>query len=184
MRASHTPLPHPAGRSGRKSRGSRSALIDFENNAWHRPVLEILPKLSGNYNMTVAELGRQIENFLEEENASRLENSIFTRRRREMACSGRKATEAFVRGNRKLLPLSRLKGKTALECAMIYPPGICAVTAGEKWTQDDISYFLFMEKYMNRYPDFAPEIIGLHKKETARGKKLFAWILSEGTQRV
>ena len=22
-----------------------SALIDFENNAWHRPVLEILPKL-------------------------------------------------------------------------------------------------------------------------------------------
>lgn len=134
--------------------------------------------------MTVAELGRQIENFLEEENASRLENSIFTRCRREMACSGRKATEAFVRGNRKLLPLSRLKGKTALECAMIYPPGICAVTAGEKWTQDDISYFLFMEKYMNRYPDFAPEIIGLHKKETARGKKLFAWILSEGTQRV
>lgn len=132
--------------------------------------LEILPKLSGNYNMTVAELGRQIENFLEEENASRLENSIFTRRRREMACSGRKATEAFVKGNRKLLPLSQLKGKTALECAMIYPPGICAVTAGEKWTQDDISYFLFMEKYMNRYPDFAPEIIGLHKKETARGK--------------
>lgn len=54
-----------------------SALIDFENNAWHRPVLEILPKLSGNYNMTVAELGRQIENFLEEENASRLENSNF-----------------------------------------------------------------------------------------------------------
>ena len=134
--------------------------------------------------MTVAELGRQIENFLEEENASRLENSIFTRRRREMACSGRKATEAFVRGNRKLLPLSRLKGKTALECAMIYPPGICAVTAGEKWTQDDISYFLFMEKYMNRYPDLAPEIIGLHKKETTKGEKLFAWILFEGTQRV
>ena len=158
--------------------------MDFENNAWHRPVLEILPKLSGNYNMTVAELGRQIENFLEEENASRLENSIFTRHRREMACSGRKATEAFVRGNRKLLPLSRLKGETALECAMIYPPGICAVTAGEKWTQEDISYFLFMEKYMNRYPDFAPEIIGLHKKETTKGEKLFAWILFEGTQRV
>lgn len=53
---------------------------------------------------------------------------------------------------------------------MIYPPGICAVTAGEKWTQDDISYFLFMEKYMNRYPDFAPEIIGLHKKKLQRGK--------------
>ena len=147
-----------------------SALMDFENNAWHRPVLEILPKLSGNYDMTVAELGRQIENFLEEENASRLENSIFSLHRREMACSGRKATEAFVRGDRKLLPLSRLKGKTALECAIIYPPGICAVTAGEKWTQDDISYFLFMEKYMNRYPDFAPEIIGLHKKKLQRGK--------------
>ena len=161
-----------------------SALMDFENNAWHRPVLEILPKLSGNYNMTVAELGRQIENFLEEENASRLENSIFSLHRREMACSGRKATEAFVRGDRKLLPLSRLKGKTALECAMIYPPGICAVTAGEKWTQNDISYFLFIEKYMNRYPDFAPEIIGLHKKETTKGEKLFAWILFEGTQRV
>ena len=161
-----------------------SALMDFENNAWHRPVLEILPKLSGNYNMTVAELGRQIENFLEEENASRLENSIFTRHRREMACSGRKATEAFVRGNRKLLPLSRLKGKTALECAMIYPPGICAVTAGEKWTQDDISYFLFMEKYMNRYPDFAPEIIGLHKKETTKGEKLFVWVRTKEKQRV
>ena len=146
--------------------------MDFENNAWHRPVLEILPKLSGNYNMTVAELGRQIENFLEEENASRLENSIFSLHRREMACSGRKATEAFVRGDRKLLPLSRLKGKTALECAMIYPPGICAITAGEKWTQDDISYFLFMEKYMNRYPDFAPEIIGLHKKRNYKGGKI------------
>ena len=159
-----------------------SALTEFENNAWHRPVPEILPKLAGDYDMTVAELGRQIENFLEEENASRLENSIFTRRRREMACSGRKATEAFVRGNRKLLPLSRLKGKTALECAMIYPPGICAVTAGEKWTQDDISYFLFMEKYMNRYPDFAPEIIGLHKKETTKGEKLFAWVRTKEKQ--
>lgn len=33
-------------------------------------------------------------------------------------------------------------------------------------------YFLLSlhGKYMNRYPDFAPEIIGLHKKETARGK--------------
>lgn len=161
-----------------------SALIDFENNAWHRPVSEILPKLAGDYDMTVAELGSKIENFLAVENADRLENNIFTLRRRKMACSGRKATEAFIKGNRKRLPLSRLKGKTALECAMIYPPGICAVTAGEKWTQNDISYFLFIEKYMNQYPDFAPEIVGLHKKETARGKKLFAWILSEGTQRV
>lgn len=161
-----------------------SALTEFENNTWHRPVPEILPKLAGDYDMTVAELGRQIENFLEEENSSRLENSIFTRRRREIACSGQKATEAFVRGNRKLLPLSRLKGKTALECAMIYPPGICAVTAGEKWTQEDISYFLFMEKYMNRYPDFAPEIIGLHKKETTKGEKLFAWVWTKEKQRV
>lgn len=161
-----------------------SALMDFENNAWHRPVLEILPKLSGNYNMTVAELGSKIENFLAVENADRLENNIFTLRRRKMACSGRKATEAFIKGNRKRLPLSRLKGKTALECAIIYPPGICAVTAGEKWTQNDISYFLFTEKYMNQYPDFAPEIVGLHKKETARGKKLFAWVLSEEKRRV
>jgi len=134
--------------------------------------------------MTVAELGSRIEDFLAVENADRLENNIFTLRRREMTCSGRKATEAFIKGNRKLLPLSRLKGKTALECAMIYPPGICAVTAGEKWTQDDISYFLFMEKYINRYPDFAPEIVGLHKKETVKGEKLFAWVLSEEKQRV
>lgn len=161
-----------------------SALTEFENNAWHRPVSEILPKLAGDYDMTVAELGSKIENFLAVENADRLENNIFTLRRRKMACSGRKATEAFIKGNRKRLPLSRLKGKTALECAIIYPPGICAVTAGEKWTQNDISYFLFTEKYMNQYPDFAPEIVGLHKKETARGKKLFAWVLSEEKRRV
>lgn len=161
-----------------------SALTEFENNAWHRPVSEILPKLAGDYDRTVAELCSKIENFLAMENADRLENNIFTLRRRKMACSGRKATKAFIKGNRKLLPLSRLKGKTALECAMIYPPGICAVTAGEKWTQNDISYFLFIEKYMNQYPDFAPEIVGLHKKETARGKKLFAWVLSEEKRRV
>ena len=161
-----------------------SALTEFENNAWHRPVSEILPKLAGDYDMTVAELGSKIENFLAVENADRLENNIFTLRRRKMACSGRKATEAFIKGNRKRLPLSRLKGKTALECAIIYPPGICAVMAGEKWTQNDISYFLFTEKYMNQYPDFAPEIVGLHKKETARGKKLFAWVLSEEKRRV
>lgn len=155
-----------------------AALIDFENNAWHRPVTEILPNAACS-GMTVAELADAMETFLEKENAPILENKIFTRRRRKSVLTGKKATEAFIKGKRKKLPLSKLEGQTALENAMIYPPGICAITAGEKWTKEDISYFRFLEKYANQFPDFAPEIIGLHEKKTQNKKKLFAWVLKE-----
>ncbi len=150
-------------------------LHEFETSEWNRPVNEVLPLLSGKYPMSVAALSHGMDKFLSSHKASVLEEKIFTTSNPSVM-SGKKATTSFIKGKRKLLPLERLEGKTALECAMVYPPGICSITAGEKWTAPLISYFLFIEDYMNQFPDFAPECVGLHVKDRNGKKKLFAWI--------
>ena len=142
-----------------------------------KPVKEIFPCLSRTYDMTVGELCTSIEKLLGTYNAGNLEEKMFILSDKTTGISGKKATDCFVRGERKLVPLKQLKGRIALECAMVYPPGICGVAAGEKWTGTAVSYFTFIEEYMNAFPDFAPECVGLHIKEKKRRKKLYAWVL-------
>ena len=56
-------------------------------------------------------------------------------------------------------------GHISLENILPYPPGICALAAGEEWTEKVLSYFLFLEEYGKEFPDFTPEIPGIHHDE-------------------
>lgn len=92
----------------------------------------------------------------------------------QMAMNPRKATEAFVRGNRERVPLSKAEGRIALECALPYPPGICAVCAGEKWTRTACAYFTFFQELNRRYPFLSPEMTGVH--QDPRNNSCYVWV--------
>lgn len=154
-----------------------TALRQFETECMDKPVKEIFPCLSRTYDMTVGELCTSIEKLLDTYNAGNLEEKMFVLSDKTTGISGKTATDCFVKGERKLISLKQLKGRIALECAMVYPPGICGVAAGEKWTGTAVSYFTFIEEYINVFPDFAPECVGLHIKEKKGRKKLYAWVL-------
>lgn len=153
-----------------------SALEEFENSAWDKKVQDVFPHLSRRYDMTIAELCRSIEILLHDHRIDEKEEKLVASSEEAKGISGKKALEIFVKGDRKSVPLLKLKGKIALECAMIYPPGICAVVAGEKWTETAVSYFRFIEEYINAFPDFAPECVGIHTKERGGRKYLYAWV--------
>lgn len=154
-----------------------SALEEFETTALNQPVKEVFPRLTRTYDMTVNELCTSIEKLMDTHNAGALEEKIFVLTKEMKGIRGKEATDHFIKGNRKLLPLKQLQGEIALECAMVYPPGICAVAAGEKWISAAIDYFTFIEDYINAFPDFAPECVGLHIKEKKGRKKIYAWVL-------
>lgn len=154
-----------------------SALEEFETTALNQPVKEVFPRLTRTYDMTVGELCTSIEKLQDTHKAGYLEEKIFALTKEMKGIGGKEATGHFVKGNRKLLPLKQLQGEIALECAMVYPPGICAVAAGEKWTSAAVDYFTFIEDYINAFPDFAPECVGLHIQEKKGRKKIYAWVL-------
>ena len=53
-----------------------------------------------------------------------------------------------------------------------YPPGITVLEPGEVWTDEVLSYFLFLEKYSSTFPDFSPEILGVH----GNGEEAYVWV--------
>lgn len=161
-----------------KEKGDKllNALAEFENNAWNKPVKEIFPTLSKTYNGTVKDLCSAIETLINTHKGETLETNLFTILPTPSSINGKKATDAFTKGERKSLPLAQLENHVALECAMIYPPGICAIAAGEIWTTTAVKYFQFIETYINQFPDFAPHCVGLHIKEEQGQKKLYGYV--------
>lgn len=61
--------------------------------------------------------------------------------------TSRKANQLWLSGKGEKCPLAEAEGRTALEAVLPYPPGICLLAAGETWTKDILSYFLFLEEY-------------------------------------
>ncbi len=109
---------------------------------------------------------RRFHDFLLSHHAGELQQHLF---REEdfppRPLSPQRAHENFIRGNRKKIPLKDAKGHISLENILPYPPGICALAAGEEWTEKVLSYFLFLEEYGKEFPDFMPEIPGIHHDE-------------------
>lgn len=153
-----------------------AAFFAFENHLWNEKIEKIFPHLPSIYPGTLKELANTIETFLAEERGEVLESALFSTSPKASPLTGKKATDAFIKGDREHLPLEQLQGHIALECAMIYPPGICAITAGEIWDDKTIRYFQFIEKFQNRFPHFAPHTVGLHSVTEKGEKKLYAWV--------
>lgn len=112
-------------------------------------------------------------NFLGKEQASRLSQTLFAEDHLpKAALTGRSAHQAFLRGERERVPLCEAKGRVSLEMILPYPPGITVLEPGEVWTDEVLSYFLFLQKYSSTFPDFSPEILGVHGK----GEEAYVWV--------
>lgn len=111
--------------------------------------------------------------FLEKEQASRLSQTLFAEDHfPKAALTGRSAHQAFLKGARERVPLCEAKGRVSLEMILPYPPGITVLEPGEVWTDEVLSYFLFLQKYSSTFPDFSPEILGVHGK----GDEAYVWV--------
>ena len=111
--------------------------------------------------------------FLEKEQASRLSQTLFAEDHfPKAALTGRNAHQAFLKGARERVPLCEAKGRVSLEMILPYPPGITVLELGEVWTDEVLSYFLFLQKYSAAFPDFSPEILGVHGK----GEEAYVWV--------
>lgn len=114
--------------------------------------------------------------FLEKEQASRLSQTLFAEDHfPKAALTGRSAHQAFLREARERVPLPKAKGRVSLEMILPYPPGITVLEPGEVWTDEVVSYFLFLQKYKSAFPDFSPEILGVH----GNGNDAYVWVLKE-----
>lgn len=114
--------------------------------------------------------------FLEKEQASRLQQALFSENHLpKAALTGRSAHQAFLKGARERVPLPKAKGRVSLEMILPYPPGITVLEPGEVWTDEVLSYFLFLQKYSSTFPDFSPEILGVH----GNGNDAYVWVLKE-----
>ena len=112
--------------------------------------------------------------FLEKEQASRLSQTLFAEDHfPKAALTGRSAHQAFLKGARERVPLPKAKGRVSLEMILPYPPGITVLEPGEVWTDEALSYFLFLQKYKSAFPDFSPEILGVH----GNGNDAYVWVL-------
>lgn len=114
--------------------------------------------------------------FGEKEQASRLSQTLFAEDHfPKAALTGRSAHQAFLKGARERVPLPKAKGRVSLEMILPYPPGITVLEPGEVWTDEIVSYFLFLQKYKSAFPDFSPEILGVH----GNGNDAYVWVLKE-----
>lgn len=118
--------------------------------------------------------------FLEKEQASRLQQALFAEDHfPKAALTGRSAHQAFLKGARDRVPLCEAKGRVSLEMILPYPPGITVLEPGEVWTDEVLSYFLFLQKYSSAFPDFSPEILGVHGK----GDEAYVWVWDSAHRR-
>lgn len=141
------------------------------------PLSIFLPGLPHEPGEGVRDFSRRYHAFLLEHQALSLQQALFSEDHfPAMALAPREAHEEFLRVRRKGIPLWDAGGKTALENVLPYPPGIVVLTAGEVWTKEILSYFLFLEAYGKAFPAFQPEIVGVHRDE--KGEP-YVWVRNQ-----
>lgn len=166
------------GDTGEKRERLLSALTDMER-AYEEdaPLGEALPGLSADGAVDPEEsfraLCRRQARFFRKRGAAKLLAQLFSRKGMPAAAMGsREAAEAFVRGQRELVPFREAGGRIALEAAAAYPPGICVPAAGERWEASALAWFTCLLDFGEEFPAFAPELHGVHQKENGA----FVWV--------
>ncbi len=118
--------------------------------------------------------------FLIDRRAPMLEQRLFDRAAfPETAMTGRDAAEAFVRGEGELVRLREAEGRIALEAAAMYPPGISMPAAGEVWNRPVLDWCACLIDFGAAFPAFAPDIHGVHQKESEGKRDACVWVLRE-----
>ncbi len=99
--------------------------------------------------------------FLKERDFAKWQKKVFAKLPVQKL-TGREASDAFVSGKGRKVPLADAVSHIALEAADAYPPGICIVPPGAVWTKAAVSYFKILEAFGRAFPEFAPELHGVH----------------------
>ena len=142
----------------------------FEN----RPLRDLLPGASSE---GLADFSARYAHFLAEHHAHELQQALFSQDHFPPSpMTAKEAWQHFIKGNRKCIPLSEAEGEIALELVLPYPPGIAVLVPGEVWTKEILSYFLFLSDYGKTFPDYKPEILGVHEKDGAP----WVWVTKQG----
>ena len=134
--------------------------------------LDLFPDIPHRPGEGLKDFSQRYQQFLIKEKALSLQQALFAESHfPKSPLTGHTASQAFIKGQRKKVPLHKALGEIALESILPYPPGIVVLAAGEQWTEEILSYFLFLEKYKKAFPAFAPEIVGVH------GDEPYVWCL-------
>lgn len=142
--------------------------------AANTPMSVFAPHLTCRKGEGLKDFSLRYQDFLLREGAARLTQALFDEDHFPKAMlTGKQAHQAFLKGARERVPLPKAKGRVSLEMILPYPPGITVLEPGEVWTDEVLSYFLFLQKYKSAFPDFSPEILGVHGKEA----ETYVWVL-------
>lgn len=160
-------LLYEPGDSPKKGKRLLAALKEWEAAyRENRPMKEFMPYICAGDGEGLRDYSERFARFLAGEKADALQQALFSADRFPPApLTGKAAEQRFLKGPRCRTPLAEAEGKIALEPVLPYPPGICILMSGEVWTKEILSYFLFLERYGKEFPDFTPEIVGIHKGE-------------------
>lgn len=143
-------------------------LQQFENDFFNNTPLSIcLPKLitetgSRYKDTTLKQLSQELSDYFIDRNLVADQTKLFLNsNNRPTTKSAREADTDFATGAFETINLSDALGRTAVEGALPYPPGIFVVVPGEEWTQTAIDYFQTLFDGIKLFPGFTPEIQGV-----------------------
>ncbi|MHC1718099.1 MAG: ornithine decarboxylase SpeF [Acidaminococcaceae bacterium] len=149
------------------------------------PLRDVLPTVYQNNserytNYTIRQLCLEMHNFYKRNDVKRLQQNLFREKSfPDYAISPQEAQWAFIRGEGELVPLTDIVGRTALEGALPYPPGIICVVPGEVWNTTAQKYFLTLEEGINEFPGFAPEIQGVYLEQEGHRARSYGYALKQ-----
>lgn len=144
-----------------------SALKEFETAYLeNRPMSDFLPAITSKEGEGLKDFCCRFSNLLFTKKAGNLTKALFQKKYfPQCSLSCKNAHDLFVKGKRRKIPLTEAEGHISLENILPYPPGICVLAAGEVWSRTILDYFLFLEEYGKDFPDFLPEILGVHHED-------------------
>lgn len=148
-------------------------------------VVDMLPTLAKTYpqysKMRINDLCQTLHNFYAKYRLNELQQKMFLRDAwPQISITPQACHNAFIRNQVELVPLSEIRGRTAAEGALPYPPGVLCIVPGEIWDGAVLEYFLALEQGINELPGFEPEIQGVYLEADKFGyKHAFAYVLKQ-----
>lgn len=149
------------------------------------PLQEVLPRIYEKYsdrykNYTIRQLCQEMHNFYKENDAKDYQKKLFRKEYfPKVALNPDEANWELVRNNTKLVRLSEIVGKIALEGALPYPPGLFCVAPGEIWNEIAQRYFLILQDGINQFPGFSPEIQGVYLEKIDNKVVAYGYVLDK-----
>ena len=169
-----------------KLRFLTSQLVRFErfvdnNVPMQEVLLGVYNKYPGRYTgYTLRQLCQEMHDFFKDRNVKDLQKKLFRKEFfPEYVMRPQEAHDAFIRGERELVPLDEIEGRIALEGALPYPPGVLCVVPGERWSHTAVQYFKALEESLNELPGFALEIQGVYLEHEGNRIRAYGYVLKE-----